>query len=357
VEAPAATQAPAATPVPPTATAVPPTATPVPPTPAAEAEAPLDAADLSGLQELESFRTTLSFAAEGTDVDGNPMENSAEITTEYVKEPPARRLVMALTGTDTEGAEQTRTVEMVELGGTVYMKADDQWISISADASPFGDPDMQFLTDSSVLFDDLAGFEQVRPDEEVNGIDSRHYRFDDTALAGWLALTAGSLAEVDGDVWIANDGGYITRYLLAMQVSGGSGGALAPNLAKGTVTMSYELNDANEPITIELPEEISGGLSMKGFEAENPFPLPEDGRVMMSSPDVTMLQTALSPEEATAFYERALTELGWTKNEEESMAVAGLVSLAFDKAGNRLTLIMTSEGAGPGLTQIMAGVE
>jgi hypothetical protein len=77
----------------------------------------------------------------------------------------------------------------------------------------------------------------------------------------------------------------------------------------------------------------------------------------MRSPDGTMLETALSPEEVVAFYESALADLGWTKNEDESIAMGGLVSLAFDKAGNRLTLIMTSEGAGPGLTQVMAAVE
>jgi hypothetical protein len=145
--------------------------------------------------------------------------------------------------------------------------------------------------------------------------------------------------------------------VLALKVSGGGGSALAPDLANGTVTMSYELSDVNQPITIELPEELSGGVSMKGFEGESPFPLPEGGTVMMSSPDVTMLQTTLSPEDAAAFYENALADLGWTKNEEDSMSVGGLVSLAFEKGGNRLTLIMTSEGAGPGLTQIMAGVE
>lgn len=357
--APAPAQAATATPMPPTATPVPPTATPVPATEeaAGEPEPTMSAAELSALQKLASFRTMLSFASEGTDADGKPVKDTTEMITEYVKEPPARRLTMTITDSDAENPEQPQTIEMVEKDGTVYMKADDQWISIGAESSPFSDPDMRFLMDSGLLFDDLQGLERVRPDEKVNGIDSRHFKFSDTALAGWLALSADSNAEVDGDVWIAKDGGYLTRYVLAMQVTDGSGGALAPNLANGTVTMSYELNDVNKPITIELPEDIAGGLSMKGFDADNPFPVPDDGMVMMSSPEATMLQTALSSEDAVAFYEKALTDLGWSKNDEESMAVGGLVSLVFDKAGSRLSLILTSEGAGPGLTQIMAAVE
>jgi hypothetical protein len=358
-EVPAPAQAPTPTPVLPTATPVPPTATPAPPTPVvqAESEPTLIAADLSALKKLDSFRTTLSFTSEGTDADGKAVNDSTEMATEFVKEPPARRLTMTISEGGTETPEPPQTVEMVELDGTVYMKADDQWISISSETSPFGDPDMQLLMDSGALFNDLGGLTRVRPDEVVNGISSRHYKFDDAALASWLALTTNPTAEVDGDVWIAADGGYITRYVLALKVSGGGGSALAPDLANGTVTMSYELSDVNQPITIELPEELSGGVSMKGFEGESPFPLPEGGTVMMSSPDVTMLQTTLSPEDAAAFYENALADLGWTKNEEDSMSVGGLVSLAFEKGGNRLTLIMTSEGAGPGLTQIMAGVE
>lgn len=357
-EAPAPTQASTPTPVPPAATPVPPTATPVPPTPEVqEPEPTLSAADLSVLDKLESFRTTLSFTSEGTDAEGEPVKDSTEMATEFVKEPPARRLTMTIAEDVAGTPEPPQTVEMIELEGTVYMKADDQWISISSETSPFSDPDMQFLMDSGALFDDLAGLERARPDEAINGIDSRHYKFTDTALAGWLALGTNANAEVEGDVWIAKDDGYVTKYLLVMRVTDGSGGALAPNLANGTVTMSYEVSDVNEPITIELPEEVSSGLALRGFDAANPFPLPEDGSVVMSSPDGTMLQTALNPEEVAAFYESALADLGWTKNEDESIAMGGLVSLAFDKAGNRLTLIMTSEGAGPGLTQVMAAVE
>jgi hypothetical protein len=336
------------------------TTTPAPPTPeaAGEPEPTLSAADLSALEKLESFRTTLSFSSEGTDSDGNPVTDSTEMATEFVKDPPARRLTMTIISSDDENPEQPQTVEMVEKDGTVYMKADDQWISIGTESSPFGDPDMEFLMDSGVLFDDLEGLERVRPDEKVNGIDSRHYKFTDRALAGWLALTADSNAEVDGDVWIAKDGGYLTRYVLAMKVTDGTGGALAPDLARGTVTMSYELSDVNEPIVIELPEGMAGGgISLTGFDADDPFPVPEDGTVMMSSSQMTMMQTALSAEDAAAFYEEALANLGWSKNDQESMAAGGLVSLAFDKDGNRLSLILTSEGAGAGLTQIMAAVE
>lgn len=332
------------------------TPTQVPPTPTVEVEPTLSADQLAALDQLKSFRSKTVFSYEGVDDQGNPDSTSAEVNSEYVRDPLARHLVMTITSSDDED-QRPQTIEIYESEGKVYMKADDRWLSISSDQSPFGDPDIQFLVNTGSIFSNPQDFKRVRPDEKVNGIDSRRYEFDEKAIAKYLDAASDQDVDLKGQVWIAKDGGFVTRYEFTMDVKQGGAGMLAPSLAQGTVTMQFELSDVNEDITVELPAEAEQTLSMAGFDADNPFPVPENSKIAMASAELTMVQTALTPADVVAFYDQALADMGWTKNEEQSMSMGDMASLQFTKDKYVLELIVAADTQNPGQTQVMANVQ
>lgn len=360
-EAPAATQ-PATQPEQPAAVAatpVPPTATPVPAAPTPEPEADVEEEVLSeeqmaALEALDSYRMVVTYTSTGTDSEGNPIDDSAEIITEYTKDPQARRMEIRFTdNTNDEGAQDA--MESFQIGQDMYMYAGEDvgWMRISMEESPFNDPELAMLT-SGGIFSDLEQMQRVRPDQRINGIDSRHYQFDEKVLS---RLIGQDVEEVTarGDLWVAKDGGYVTKYALTVEVTEGNGGILDPNLVNGTLEMNFELQDVNSEISIELPEEATTGASLAGFDGR-PFPAPEGSRVQAASANFTIIESDAPAADVIAFYEQALAELGWTRDEEASMSFGAMASLAFSKDGVQLSLLINSDEA-TGKTQIMANAE
>jgi hypothetical protein len=150
----------------------------------------------------------------------------------------------------------------------MYMFAGEDmgWMRISTEESPFSDPELSLLTSGNV-FSNLEDMKRVRPDEKSNGIDSRHYQFDEQVLGKLFGQELGDVS-ASGDVWIAKDGGYVTKYLLTITVKEGNGGLLDPTMVDGTLEMSFELQDVNGDITIEVPEEAAAGSSLAGFDGQ-----------------------------------------------------------------------------------------
>ena len=231
--------------------------------------------------------------------------------------------------------------------------ADVGWIRIQQDQSPFDDPSISLMTGGQ-LFNNLEDLKRVRPDEKINGVDSRHYTFDEKVLGKLIGDATGDV-KADGDVWIAKDGGYVTKYVLTIEVKGGNAGMLDPNMAEGTFSMAWELQDVNnKDIKIELPAEAAAGTSLAGFDGD--FPTPEGSTVQASSNTFVIVQTDLAVEDAAKFYEEALTKLGWTKDDGESGAFGGMSSLSFTKDGVQLSVLINKDEAS-GKTQIMANAQ
>ena len=113
----------------------PPTDTPLPEpsdTPESEeeeVEEALDTSSLSSTADLSSFRSTMNVTMV-VDNNGQEEEQTIEMLIEYTSEPPAQHIVMsgAVTGPEGEGG----TVEMYLVEGTMYMKMEDQWLSMPA---------------------------------------------------------------------------------------------------------------------------------------------------------------------------------------------------------------------------------
>jgi hypothetical protein len=329
-----------------------PTAVTEPPT--VEAEPTLTEEQLLAIEKLESYRAVTTWTSQGTDADGNPIDDTAEIAIEYVKEPLARRMTMNL-DSSSEVTQTVQTVEMYQIGEDLYMNAGEDvgWIRIQQEQSPFLDPSISVLTGGQI-FSNLDDLERVRPDEKINGVDSRHYKYDEKVLGKLIGDATGDV-KAQGDVWIAKDGDYITKYLLTIEVKNGNAGMLDPNMTEGTFSMAWELKDVNsKDITIELPAEATTGTSLAGFDSG--FPTPEGATVQASSGAFVIVQTDLPVEDAAKFYEDALAELGWAKDEAGSGMFGDMSSQTFTKDGIQLSVLITLDEAS-GKTQIMANAQ
>ena len=341
-----ATAAPAAA----TATPIPPTATPEP----EEEEVALNEEQLAALEKLESYRQVIRFTSKGSDAEGKPIDTEGEIITEFNRADNARHMVMNFVDNSDPATAQS-PVEVFQIGTDLIMFAGDDmgWIRISTEDSPFSDPDLAMMTSGNV-FTDLENMRRVRPDEKIGGINSRHYQFDNTAVLSKLFDEGMDNVQANGDVWIAKDGGFLTKYSMVIEVDGGSGGMFDPTMTKGTMTMDFELQDVNSDITIEAPEDAMASTNLTGFDSA--FPMPEDASIQAASANFTILTSAMPVADVVAFYDEALAELGWTKDESGSMSMGDMASLSFSKDGVTLSLIVSLDSS-TGKTQIMANAE
>lgn len=358
-----------ATPVPAAATSVPatpkPAATAVPatPKPAAssdtgpEADPTLSPDQLEAIAKLDSYRSVTRFSSEGTQTDGSVEKTSLEIASEFNRADDAGHFSMTILdqGKAEPGATPTpQTMEYYQIGKTMYtnLGGDQGWMQIGMEANPFNDPQMDFITKPGAIFSGLDTLKRERPDEKVNGIDSRRYSFDEKALGSLLGQGE---ATAKGQLWVAKDGGFVTKYILDIQVRNGGASLMAPEMKEGKLRMEFELKDVNQPITIEVPKEATGGAKLAGF-GDTPFPTPDGTRTMAASGNFAIFQTDMAPADVQKFYEDTLAKLGWTKDEGSSMATGDTVSLTFTKDSNKLTVLVTKD-AQSGKTQIMANAE
>jgi hypothetical protein len=348
---PAAPAAAANTPIAPTASPVPPIVTPEPD------DEPLGDVQLAALENLDSFRLLMTYASKGIDAAGNAVDNSAEIITEYTKNPEARRTMINFIDNtpDADADDMMGSMETYQIGQDMYMFIDEDmgWMRVSMDDSILEDSLMGVFSGGD-FFTNLDQMRRVRPDQRINGIDSRHYQFDERVLATIFDEDMDDISAT-GDIWIAKDGDYITKYVLTMTFKDSETEPMSGELASGTVEIIFELQDVNSDIKIEIPMEATAGVSLAGFEGQS-LPLPEGARVQAASANFTMIESDAPASEVVAFFEEALPGLGWIKDEQGSVSFGNMTSLTFSKGSVQLSLMINVDEE-TGMTQIMANAQ
>jgi predicted small lipoprotein YifL len=344
-EAPAATQPaasqPAATPAEPTPTPEPPTPTPEPPTPTPEPEEAFMGEFTPITEKVNSYRSRgkISYVVAGVP-DGAPLENTditMEFTESWVRADNDYGFNRSMTlsgfqirtpGEEAQG-ETPADFQVIELDDTTYINFGEQWISMAREENATPDDFVQVED----FISDLDEMKRVGI-ETMNGIETVHYAFSrvhsfESVLEGLFQREGlqGNVksklkqTEIKGDLWIAREGGYPVKFEMTAHAELDIT-LTTPEGEEKTfpITMDYEASteyyDINADFTIEPPEgaPAPGQVDVPGFEPGT-FPMPEDTTVLSSFGGIITLQSNLSVEEVTAFYEQALTDLGWTKGE------------------------------------------
>jgi hypothetical protein len=166
--------------------------------------------------------------------------------------------------------------------------------------------------------------------ETINQIPAIHYRFDQNGLP----LTDPK-PSVTGEIWLAEQGGYLVKYLLnaAMPANPTGKGEEAAQ------TWSYELSQVNSADAVSLPRGC--------------MPVPVDIPVMADAKNISRIsgrmeyETASSAAQVVDFYYQKLPSLGWTAKGEQPVGELKLpAGLAFSKGDLLLSVNIDTADAG-----------
>jgi hypothetical protein len=275
---------------------------------------PFDLPDpMAGLSDLSSYTATLTLAFDGTNA-GQPSTWSKTYVMLGTKDPAAHLLSIEKTG----DLSDLDAVFMAEMDGADYERIGDgsclanavaEGGSLTSQMEPAG-----FLP--GVIGADAAG------SETVNDVAADHYTFDERAM-GELGL-----AQSRGEVWVASEGGYVVKYLLATT---GNADYFGEEI-EGTLTWAYELTGVNQPLTPVLPPDCPAGM----VDA----PRLPDALIVLNMPSVLSYKTSSSPAEAAAFYQQQLPAAGWEPFSEPAVTDTTAL-LRFREAGQTLSVTVT----------------
>ena len=267
----------------------------------------------AGLAGLSSYRSTLTLSFEGTH-DGKAENWSKTYVMLAANEAQARQWDIQKTGDYSDVAP----VFLAEVDGVDYERhGDDQCHAVAIqEGDSFGDllEPASFLT--GVIGADEAG------SETVNDVAAIHYTFDQRALG------EDGLTQATGEMWVAAEGGYIVKYLLART----AGADYFGEGIEGTLTLDYELTDINTEIAITLPEDCPPGM----VDA----PLLLDASNIEKLPGSLSYETSTNIADAAEFYQEELKELGWEPLQDPPTSEAGMI-LSYSKGDQVMTIILT----------------
>ena len=160
---------------------------------------------------------------------------------------------------------------------------------VAAPASGLADPD--------TLLAGLSGARWVADGQVVNGVVSRHYQFDRQALPAFQERPV----EVAGYVYVAEDGGYVTRVTLTAT---GGNDFLSPGIMQeGILSLELNVSDVNQPLDVQLPDGCAGGVA---------YPTLGDAFELTNLGDLVSYKTGQNLEDVVAFYQEQMPAAGWS---------------------------------------------
>ncbi len=269
----------------------------------------------AGLSDLSGYTVTLTIAFDGTR-DGNAEKWSKTYTMLATKDPQARQWTIEKSG----NASNPESVFLAEIGGLDYERRGEK--ACTATASQEGNTLIERLELASFL-SAVIGAEESGSDT-VNDMATSHYTFDQRALG------EDGLTESTGELWAANEGGYIVKYLLTRK---GNAEYFGEGI-EGTLTLDYELTNPNQPVTIQLPDDCPPGF----VDA----PLLPDASNTSKIPGVLSYDTSSSIAEAADFYEKNIPGLGWQAQGEP--AITDAIAILTYKRDDKLMMIIIKPG-------------
>lgn len=242
---------------------------------------------LFGLQDLKSYQAVFRQDVIGT-LDGTPYEKHTIL--ELRRSEGQVDFARSLSGTeDPDSLFRLLTTDQV-----VY-----RWFSADLGCQgEVGAPDAGEMLDPASLLPALTGASQVGK-ETVNQVPTIHYTFTQAEMnIAEPKLTA------SGEIWVAEQGGYIVKYLLTIQPVSQPG----KEELQATQEWSYELSQINALTHIDLPQDCMAV----------PLDLPSmpDAREVNRSSGLLSYITESTASEVIDLYVKALPALGWTTTDQ-----------------------------------------
>jgi hypothetical protein len=269
---------------------------------------------------LQSYRLRVQWTVEPKPgSDATPSDSRIEIA--HTRDPLAEQTTFFDQGGIANG--------VIRVGDKLWFQTGTEWIEVSSDDMASSLQDTFF--DLNSIAAGLTGDARLVGEEEINGVDARHYSFDETILGTAL----GAYDKISGDVWVAKEGEYVVKY------------AFTSEDAKATYRWIWEVHDVNAPFTIEPPAGAQG--------AREDVPLMPDATERSSFGAMTTYETAGDLGAVIDFYTGQMPGQGWTYDEAASMVGDEFAMLNFTKDGTTVTITLTPSDGGGASVLIQVG--
>jgi hypothetical protein len=234
------------------------------------------------------------------------------------------------------------SMSMTQIEGTSYMNV-PEFGCISMSATEAEDAFAESL-DANEFLEDIGDAELVG-EETINGIETLHYTFDETAIQDETT----QFTSAQGDVYIAKEGNYVVRFRIEGEGNIADMGMAIAEEEEGTDTepmiglmvVQMDLTNVNEPVSITIPAECeNSGL------ADADYPVLEDAYESGSFGGIVTYKTNTPFADAVTFYQESLTAEGWVYQEEESFIMEGSTALMYFDQGDRSLTVTITEDTG-----------
>ena len=266
---------------------------------------------------LDSYRLRATWRVEPKGEEDASVE-SLEMEVAYTRDPQAQEISMG----DAAGGFATN---MIQIGDRMWIQTGEQWIEVSSEETAQFD---QMLTSFDAVTAGLSGDAKLVGEEELNGVATRHYTFDESILG----LGMGVYESLKGDVWVAIEGDYAVKYLFDAEDK------------ESIVHWEWEVYDINAPFTIEPPAEAEG--------ARDDIPVMPDATERTAFGAMVSYETPSDMATVADFYREQMPAQGWAFEEGSSTITDQFTMLNFVKEGERSS-IMLSPGDGGGTAVVI----
>jgi len=278
----------------------------------------------NGLDKLKSYREHMVYSFEGKDAKGVQQKSSLDLLQEVIVETKDQHIKMSNNSADSAG----KSYETFQVGGSTFIYnntggADSSCTSFSSTTTGQNDPTALFKPRD--MLGNLQSAKLVQKGENVNGVMTDHY------LAVDKDFGMGLFSNAKGDVWVAQDGKWVVKYV-------GEASGKTPLLGagvEGKIAWEYNITDANAVNKIDLPAVCSES------KPDEDIPVPAN---VTEKGNLGNMVTFKSPDDIakiTDFYRTALTGQGWKEGEG---GTEGIMSFTKDK--RTLNIMMTKEDSG-----------
>jgi hypothetical protein len=285
--------------------------------------------------DVNSFRISIDMQFEETMADGTVESGHIIGTGAQVIEPFAMMFDFTIEGSDVDVDFGGGGFSMTQIGDTTYINLGDTGCISTSNNEVSQFPLTDFTTSESFL-GGLQGAELVEENVTINGIQTNHYHFTDSALTqGEQAL--GTLQNVDGNVYVSAADGYVVR--ITMEADGQSFGLAGADATGGHINYQIDYSDFNAPIEITAPEGCAGG-------EDTEFPILEDATNVNSLAGLVSYNTNTTYEDIVEFYKTEMEAAGYTLTSDFSTPPTAF--LTFELDGQEVTVSVAENPAGGG---------
>jgi hypothetical protein len=312
--------------------------------PTEEPDEPIELSDIDlDFSDFNTYHLVMQITFTGIDADGNEISEGVIIDSLNQIDPPAQLMTMTATG-DTDPLGTGGDISMATIDGTMYMDVPEMGC-VSLPAAEAGDVSAELFDtfSPSSMFDNADNLRRIRPNQEINGIQTRHYQFDESAFGADDDVTSAT-----GDLYIAVDGGYLVR--MVAEIQGGSDFSLSASddVSDGTAYLEMNITDVNQPIEINLPEACAA-------QAEGAaYPVMDDATETSTFAGFISYKTSASVAEVVAFYEAEMAAAGYTADADSTMVTDQFASMTFSSDDTVVTLSASYDSDSESTTVFLA---